>query len=191
MGIAWMDSPVGVVRIEASAEGVSCVSFESGMGEDNAGAGGAAWSHCERAREELIAYFAGDLRRFTVPVAAEGTAFQRRVWAELMRIGFGETLSYGALARRLGDINGTRAVGLANGRNPVAVIVPCHRVIGADGSLTGYGGGLERKRWLLEHEGAGLFARGGVGRGREKAPRGCGALGSDWDVAGGVSGPGS
>ncbi len=81
-----------------------------------------------------------------------GTEFQRRVWAQLCEIPYGETISYGELAARIGNANASRAVGLANGRNPISIIVPCHRVIGADGSLTGYGGGLERKTWLLEHE---------------------------------------
>jgi methylated-DNA-[protein]-cysteine S-methyltransferase len=83
----------------------------------------------------------------------EGTEFQQRVWRELTKIPFGETRSYGQLAKRIGNPNGSRAVGLANGRNPIAIIVPCHRVIGADGSLTGFGGGLDRKEWLLTHEG--------------------------------------
>ncbi len=81
-----------------------------------------------------------------------GTDFQRRVWSELQEIPYGETISYGELARRVGNPSAVRAVGLANGRNPITIIVPCHRVIGADGSLTGYGGGLERKAWLLDHE---------------------------------------
>jgi methylated-DNA-[protein]-cysteine S-methyltransferase len=82
-----------------------------------------------------------------------GTEFQQRVWRELTKIPFGETRSYGQLAKRLNNPNGSRAVGLANGRNPIAIVVPCHRVIGADGSLTGFGGGIERKEWLLSHEG--------------------------------------
>jgi methylated-DNA-[protein]-cysteine S-methyltransferase len=101
---------------------------------------------------QLDAYFAGEQRQFDVPMALEGTEFQRRVWAGLCEIPYGETISYGELARRVGNPKASRAVGLANGRNPVAIIVPCHRVIGADGSLTGYGGGLDRKVWLLEHE---------------------------------------
>lgn len=104
------------------------------------------------ARAELGAYFAGRLTAFTVPLAAAGTSFQQRVWAALRRVPFGTTTSYGALARALGRPGAARAVGLANGRNPIAIIVPCHRVIGADGTLTGYGGGLERKRWLLAHD---------------------------------------
>ena len=102
--------------------------------------------------EQLDAYFAGEREDFDLPMALHGTDFQRRVWDELTRIPYGETISYSQLALRLGDPKLVRAVGLANGRNPISIIVPCHRVIGADGSLVGYGGGLERKQWLLEHE---------------------------------------
>jgi methylated-DNA-[protein]-cysteine S-methyltransferase len=101
---------------------------------------------------QLRAYFAGACTMFDVPLDLRGTEFQRSVWEQLQTIPYGETISYGELARRVGNPNASRAVGLANGRNPIAIIVPCHRVIGADGSLTGYGGGLERKTWLLEHE---------------------------------------
>ena len=105
------------------------------------------------AARQLKEYFAGKRREFNLPLRMEGTEFQRRVWRELTKIPFGETRSYGQLAKRLNNPNGSRAVGLANGRNPIAIIVPCHRVIGADGSLTGFGGGLDRKEWLLTHEG--------------------------------------
>lgn len=106
-------------------------------------------------RRALDAYFAGEVGALeTVPWEAAGTAFQRKVWQTLCTIPVGETLSYGQLAERIGRPTAMRAVGLANGSNPVALIVPCHRVIGSNGSLTGYGGGLPRKRWLLEHEGA-------------------------------------
>jgi methylated-DNA-[protein]-cysteine S-methyltransferase len=109
----------------------------------------------------LRAYFAGDIEIFDeVPVRAGGTPFQREVWAALREIPPGRTTSYGQLATRLGRPGASRAVGLANGANPVAIAVPCHRVIGADGTLTGYGGGVERKRWLLEHERACLAAAG-------------------------------
>jgi methylated-DNA-[protein]-cysteine S-methyltransferase len=104
------------------------------------------------AAAQLKAYFAGQLTSFDLPVAPEGTGFQRTVWAGLRRIPYGETISYGELASRIGQPTASRAVGLANGRNPVAIIVPCHRVVGADGSLTGYGGGLDRKRFLLALE---------------------------------------
>jgi methylated-DNA-[protein]-cysteine S-methyltransferase len=103
-------------------------------------------------RAQLEAYFAGELRQFDLPLAGQGSPFQQRVWRELCRIPFAETWSYGELAGKLGDPRACRAVGLANGRNPIAIVVPCHRVIGANGSLTGYGGGIERKRWLLAHE---------------------------------------
>lgn len=106
-------------------------------------------------REQLQAYLAGDLREFDLALAAAGTVFQRRVWRALCDIPYGETISYGELARRIGQPKAARAVGLANGQNPISIVVPCHRVIGADGSLTGYGGGLARKRWLLAHEGKG------------------------------------
>jgi len=101
---------------------------------------------------QLDAYFAGELTTFDLEMNLMGTAFQQGVWRQLSAIPYGETISYGELAGRVGNPNASRAVGLANGRNPIAIIVPCHRVIGADGSLTGYGGGLERKTWLLDHE---------------------------------------
>lgn len=104
--------------------------------------------------DPLEAYFAGDLTAIDhIPAEAAGTPFQKKVWAELRNIPAGSTISYGQLADRIGNPAACRAVGLANGSNPIAIIVPCHRVIGSQGSLTGYGGGIERKRWLLAHEG--------------------------------------
>lgn len=106
------------------------------------------------ASRALEAYFAGDTGCLAeLPTVTNGTGFQRMVWDALRRIPVGQTVSYGALAARLGRPTATRAVGLANGANPISIVVPCHRVIGADGTLTGFGGGLERKRWLLAHEG--------------------------------------
>ena len=102
--------------------------------------------------EQLHAYFAGTLTTFDLDLDMRGTAFQRRVWAALQRIPYGQTASYGEIARQIGSPGAARAVGVANGRNPIAVIVPCHRVIGSDGGLAGYGGGLDRKRVLLELE---------------------------------------
>jgi methylated-DNA-[protein]-cysteine S-methyltransferase len=120
-------------------------------------------AHLDHLARELDAYFAGALRRFTVPLSPRGTSFQRRVWDELTKIPFGATISYAELARRLGRPTCARCVGGASGRNPVWIVIPCHRVIGADGSLTGYAGGVHLKQALLEHEGAGaslsLFAR--------------------------------
>ena len=107
---------------------------------------------------QLEAYFARDLKEFDLPLAPQGTQFQQRVWEQLLAIGYGETASYGAIAHRLGMTNAaSRAVGLANGRNPIPVVVPCHRVIGANGTLTGYAGGLERKQTLLDLERSGTL----------------------------------
>jgi methylated-DNA-[protein]-cysteine S-methyltransferase len=103
----------------------------------------------EQAAAQLQAYFAGQLTTFDLPLTMEGSAFQRAVWDGLRQIRYGETISYGELARRIGQPAASRAVGLANGKNPISIVVPCHRVIGADGRLTGYGGGLERKSFLL------------------------------------------
>jgi methylated-DNA-[protein]-cysteine S-methyltransferase len=132
---------------------------------------GPGWQRDDRllrpAAEQLRAYFASELREFDLPVTLRGTDFQRRVWTELRAIPFGTAISYGELARRIGQPTASRAVGAANGRNPVAIIVPCHRVIGANGTLTGYGGGLDRKRWLLRHEAEVL----GVSRNVEPEPR--------------------
>jgi methylated-DNA-[protein]-cysteine S-methyltransferase len=115
--------------------------------------------------EQLTEYFAGKLQEFDVRLAPEGTEFQKRVWHELCRIPYGTSISYGELARRIGQPAASRAVGRANGQNPISIIVPCHRVIGADGTLTGYGGGIERKQWLLDHEAANS-------RDRDRAPSG-------------------
>ncbi len=110
-------------------------------------------------RAQLAEYFAGERTEFDLPLAMAGTDFQRTVWAELRRIPFGETISYGQLADRIGKPSASRAVGLANGRNPIGIIVPCHRVVGSNGDLTGYGGGIERKRALIAFEkGAGQLS---------------------------------
>ncbi len=112
----------------------------------------AAAPFAEAARQ-LAAYFAGERRAFELPLAAHGSEFQLKVWAALVELPFGATTTYGALARRLGMPNAARAVGHANARNPLSILVPCHRVVGANGALPGYAGGIERKRWLLTHEG--------------------------------------
>ncbi len=108
----------------------------------------------KRAAAQLEEYFARRRIAFDLPLRPSGTEFQKRVWDALLDIPFGQTLSYGEMARNLGDVNASRAVGLANGRNPISILIPCHRVIGANGALTGFGGGIERKRFLLQHEGA-------------------------------------
>ncbi|EQA43182.1 putative methylated-DNA--[protein]-cysteine S-methyltransferase [Leptospira broomii serovar Hurstbridge str. 5399] len=104
------------------------------------------------ASEQLTAYFAGRLKKFDLPLTMIGTPFQKRVWTELVKIPFGRVISYGELARRIDNPNASRAVGLANGKNPMAIVVPCHRVIGSNGNLTGYGGGIPNKQYLLELE---------------------------------------
>ena len=139
-------SPVGDLQLHADAEGRL-----TGLYMRHDGSGGQDGPF-DAARDQLDAYFAGELESFDLPLAPRGTPFQRRLWDELARIPFAETISYKTLALRLGDIKLVRAVGLANGRNPLSIVIPCHRVIGADGTLVGYGGGLERKRWLLDHE---------------------------------------
>ncbi|GAC1531005.1 MAG: methylated-DNA--[protein]-cysteine S-methyltransferase [Acidimicrobiales bacterium] len=148
-----VDSPVGPLTLVASDGVLSGLFMDdqrhrpdpSGFGERD-GRSFAAIS------EQLDAYFDGTLDHFDVELAVLGTEWQRRVWAGLSAIPYGTTISYGELAARVGNPRASRAVGLANGRNPVGIIVPCHRVVGSSGSLTGYGGGLERKRWLLDHE---------------------------------------
>ena len=106
----------------------------------------------DQVEAELLEYFACKRQTFTVPLAPSGTDFQRDVWTELQKISFGKTISYIELARRMGDEKKTRAVGLANGKNPISIFIPCHRVIGANGHLVGYGGGIENKRWLIDFE---------------------------------------
>ncbi|MDQ0773428.1 methylated-DNA-[protein]-cysteine S-methyltransferase [Streptomyces aurantiacus] len=117
------------------------------------------------ATEELRAYFAGELKDFSTQLRLDGTPFQRSVWEQLRKIPYGETRSYGELADALGNPKASRAVGLANGKNPLGIIVPCHRVVGADGSLTGYGGGLQRKQRLLDFERGERGVQGAGGEG--------------------------
>ena len=146
-----MDSPVGPLHLFATDEALTGLYMNIQRYELPTGEPGTN-GILERAKEELSEYFAGTRREFTVPLDPHGTAFQKSVWAELVKIPFAQTMSYGELAKRLGDPKMSRAVGTANGANPISIIIPCHRVIGANGHLTGYGGGIERKRWLLDHE---------------------------------------
>jgi len=160
-----VESPLGTLRLVAADGALIGIWLPGRPGAPPAAAAGGD-SVLEEARAQLDQYFAGRRRTFDLPLAPRGTAFQRAVWAALLDIPFGETRSYGGLARSLGRPSAARAVGAANGANPLPIVVPCHRVIGADGSLTGYAGGEERKRWLLRHEGVGaghhLLARIGV-----------------------------
>ncbi len=151
---SWIESPLGRLLGAVDAAGLRMLEFEGPW----CAAPGDDWIEDVEALADtsgqLDEYFAGQRRTFDLPLAPHGTVFRHRVWEQLRMIDYGETISYGELARRVGDPNAARAVGLANGANPIAIIIPCHRVIGADGSLTGYGGGVERKRTLLELEGA-------------------------------------
>lgn len=149
-----IDSPVGALLAAGDQQGLKFLLFVQGRNRAGPRPG---WQPDRGALDEparqLSAYFRGELRDFDLTVAPEGTPFQRAVWTELQRIPYGETISYGELARRLGNPRAVRAVGLANGSNPISIIIPCHRVIGSNGSLVGYGGGLPVKQALLALEG--------------------------------------
>ncbi len=148
-----MTSPIGPLTLTSNGSSLTGVYFEGRLGT---AALDSKWerddSRLRAATEQLEQYFAGELSAFQLPLSPQGTPFQRKVWDALVRIPFATTLSYGELASRVGVPGGARAVGGANGSNALAVIVPCHRVIGSDGRLTGYGGGEDRKRWLLNFE---------------------------------------
>lgn len=153
MKTRWMDSPVGGLRLHVDAGLLTAIDFGAeprGERVDDA--------LLDAAESQLGEYFAGDRREFDLPVAADGTEFQKKVWAYLRTIPYGETVTYGQVATDLGYQPGiSRAVGAANGANPIPIVVPCHRVIGSNGKLTGYAGGLDRKTTLLELERPGLF----------------------------------
>lgn len=155
-----IDSPIGELRLVERHAALTAIEFSPFPATDGRPRGERSDDApvLRQAASQLGEYFAGERRTFDLPLAPQGTEFQQRVWAELQRIGWGETASYGEVARRLGMTNAaSRAVGLANGRNPIPVVIPCHRVIGADGSLTGYAGGVERKQTLLDLETDALF----------------------------------
>jgi methylated-DNA-[protein]-cysteine S-methyltransferase len=150
-----MSSPIGDLRLVAGGGVLRRVHLTEQRHEPTPVAYGSERDDepvLQQARHELEEYFAGERRRFDVPLGAEGSEFQRAVWAALMAVEFGAICSYADIARAMGRPTATRAVGGANNKNPIPIIVPCHRVVGSDRSLTGYGGGLERKRWLLAHE---------------------------------------
>ena len=153
--ITTIDTPLGALGITSDGEALTAITFSEEI-EDLRGHQVAASEDPILAATEaqLRAYFAGELKSFDLPLSMSGTAFQRRVWEALRAIPYGETASYGKVAVAIGLVprHSSRAVGLANGANPIPIVVPCHRVIGANGSLTGYGGGLERKQYLLTLE---------------------------------------
>jgi methylated-DNA-[protein]-cysteine S-methyltransferase len=143
-------SPLGPLRLVASETGLRGIDFTVDPADRGVVDAHDVLDHAER---ELVEYFAGSLRSFTIPLEPAGTSFQREVWTALATISFGTTISYAALAERVGRPTASRAVGAANGKNPLPIVVPCHRVIGADGHLVGYSGGLQIKQTLLMHEG--------------------------------------
>lgn len=153
LAYGYLESPVGALLLAGDGEALRLVGFPRGSRARKPAEG---WRRDDalfgQAIEQLRAYFAGELTEFDLPLRPMGTAFQAAVWSALRTIPYGTTVSYGQLARRIGRPSAVRAVGAANGANPLPIVVPCHRVIGANGSLTGFGGGIETKRFLLDHE---------------------------------------
>ncbi len=145
-------TPIGWLRVSGDEHGIQEVSFLAGPGNPPAEANATAPPCLTESASQINAYFKGRLQTFTLPLAPVGTSFQRKVWQETSQIPYGHTVSYQWLAQRLGKPGASRAVGQALHRNPLAIIVPCHRVVSASGGLTGYAGGLARKQFLLEHE---------------------------------------
>lgn len=153
MILALHDSPLGVLTLVSDGAGLAGVYFENHrVGGPPQAAKPGVDSVIESARRQLDSYFAGRRQGFEIKLAAHGTAFQNRVWAALLRVKYGQTVTYGAIADAIGAPKAVRAAGTAIGRNPVSILIPCHRIVGADGSLTGYAGGIERKRHLLALE---------------------------------------
>ena len=148
METAFVPTPLGIAKLEGNAEGLSAITVLDG----NEPLSDIIPEVLEDAVYQLSEYFAGQRQAFSLTLNPKGTDFQKRVWAALLEIPFGKTLSYLELSKILGDVKAIRAVAAANGKNPLWIVVPCHRVIGSDGSLTGYAGGLHRKKWLLAHE---------------------------------------
>jgi methylated-DNA-[protein]-cysteine S-methyltransferase len=157
---SFLDSPLGPLLVYGDGEFVTGLFLSK---PDDTWSIDASWQKSEApfstVREQLAEYFAGTRQEFDISIKLDGTPFQRRVWRELTRIPFGATISYAQLARRIGKPSASRAVGHANSRNPISILVPCHRVIGADGKLTGYAGGIANKEWLLTWERRGLAAK--------------------------------
>ncbi|HEY9646044.1 MAG TPA: methylated-DNA--[protein]-cysteine S-methyltransferase [Chroococcidiopsis sp.] len=155
MYYTWVDSPLGALLLTSDGRSLTGLYLQ---GQQHFPTLTQDWQEAAQidplgqTQEQLTDYFAHQRQQFDLPIDPQGTAFQKQVWQLLQQIPFGETCSYGALAHMLGQPNASRAVGAANGRNPISIIVPCHRVIAANGKLTGYAGGLDRKQWLLHHE---------------------------------------
>jgi methylated-DNA-[protein]-cysteine S-methyltransferase len=153
-----LDTALGKIAIYAGDEAVNAVLFVKTEESDTQDESSCRHPVIEKCVQQLQEYFEGKRKIFDLPLQQKGSVFQQNVWAELLKIDYGKTISYLELSKRVGDVKAIRAVGTTNGKNQIAIIVPCHRVIGSDGSLTGYAGELWRKKWLLEHEGK--FAHG-------------------------------
>lgn len=149
MQTAHIDTPIGIIELKGTSEGLTSVLF---IESSEADLTKKIPSELKDAALQLYQYFEGKRDHFRLKLSVEGTDFQKKVWEELQQIPFGKTVSYQQIANRLGDPKVIRAAASANGKNPISIIIPCHRVIGSDGSLTGYAGGLHRKKWLLAHE---------------------------------------
>lgn len=147
MEIACIQSPLGITTIIGDENGITEITVA-----DEGEVSNAIPPNLQQAAKQLTAYFEGKRTNFDLKLNPKGTDFQQKVWRELATIPFGKTMSYLELSKKLGDVKAIRAVAAANGKNPLWIVVPCHRVIGSDGSLTGYAGGLTRKKWLLDHE---------------------------------------
>lgn len=147
--VTYYNSPLGSIEIKGNDAFIAEVNFVQEEYESSADLP----QNILQCKKELEEYFTGNRKTFSVKLKAQGTAFQQKVWKQLLKIKFGDTTSYLNVSKELGDVKAIRAVGTANGKNPIAIIIPCHRVVGSDGKLTGYAGGLWRKQWLLEHEG--------------------------------------
>jgi len=152
IGIAYYRSPIGTMEIKSMGDAISNIVFVDAINEAEIDFGIPEIYAIKNCIEQLDGYFSGAIKNFTFPTTQAGTKFQQKVWNELRNIPFGKTISYLELSKRTGDTKAIRAVGTANGKNTIWIAVPCHRVIGSNGSLTGYAGGLWRKKWLLEHE---------------------------------------
>ena len=148
MYVSYLESPIGYLRILSNGTAVTEIKFMDSDGPEDPD------SHTESARTQLREYFEGTRDSFQLEIAPDGTQFEQKVWQELLQIPKGSTTSYGNLAKKIGDEKASQAIGRANGKNPIAIVIPCHRVIGSDNKLTGYAGGADRKEWLLKHEGA-------------------------------------
>jgi len=145
--VVFLDSPMGPIEVKASLKGITSISFRNQKGTNEGDN-----TLLEQAVTELKEYFLGQRKSFDLPLDIEGTPFRMKVWKELSKIPYGETISYKELASRIGNAKASRAVGGANNKNPIGIVVPCHRVIGANGALVGYEGGIDKKKWLLDFE---------------------------------------